>query len=137
MKKLFIALTAFAFFGCSDDDNNNGTGGTPLAIDPAIVGEWVATDIIGETDLPDCLSNEKFKFRLSGKFYHTTSSGFDTPCTSNTYEGTYTVHSDILTIDSPGGVPLDFEIVSLTANKLQLKPHFSGMALPVTEYTKQ
>lgn len=136
MKKLFLLIISVAFLGCSDDDNN-GTGGAPPAIEPALVGEWVATDIIGQTNLPDCLSNEKLKFRLSGKFYHTVSSGYDTPCTSSTYEGTYTVNNDIITLDSPGGIPLQYKIVSLSATKLQLRVHFSQPNLPVTEYTKQ
>ncbi|MCR5862428.1 lipocalin family protein [Flavobacterium sp. J372] len=135
MKRLFLLIISVAFLGCSDDDNND-TGGAPLSIDPAIVGEWVATDIIGQTNLPDCLSSEKLKFRLSGKFYHTVVTGY-TPCTSSTYEGTYTVNNDIITLDSPGGVPLQYKILSLSATKLQLRVHFSQPNLPVTEYTKQ
>lgn len=135
MKKILLLIVAITVFGCSDDDNNSTTDYSGY-VNPRLKGEWVATNIIGQSELPPCLSKNGYKFGSAGACTIIIDN-MNTPCSSTAYPGTYTVTGDILTIDSPGGIPLEYKIVSLTGTKLQLKVLNLGLQVPVTEYTKK
>ncbi len=123
---LFLSLS----MACSKDDNKG------LESNHVLVGTWMLTDLPDQTALPPCLSSEGFVFRENGTC-EVRVSNYSVPCETQSYQCTYTVNGDILTIIYPNDPSFDWDILLLNGTKLQLRPHNPVTQMNRKEYTRQ
>ncbi len=94
MKKLlvlFVALSAFTFTSCSDDDKN------PQSNENSILGKWYLYSFKDEGELEiekyECENKDYYDFKSNGKVDFVT---FDQDCKKDIEEGTYSLKDNIL-----------------------------------------
>lgn len=121
MRKLIIALSAFALAACN---NNDETPETPQ--NPALIGVWKVqsktiisgtdqTTALGQETIDDCKKQSTYEFRTDGKYHMNDYNSINAACqkATATVDYTYTPAEQKLVISGTAA-----KVLELTASKL-------------------